>query len=241
MPIATTARRGQQHRKLVRGRNFPGHHVLTGWPGPPFPIGGHFSCRASPATRSNRPQWPTIMRPKIKSCMETSTLAGAPIRARRAEGDFRPLSPNPPIRLTGPVAAQLSAPELGAGEQFRQFRVVSGREQDQPVQHAADGRPPGRQAVALARPAGDPQAGLVEPLDEAEAGPRTGVAGAVQQRHRAELAVDDARPPPVQPAPSGAIRAARSAKAGPGFGDFTAGTVDFQLGDRPCRPGPTSE
>ena len=39
------------------------------------------------------------------------------------------------------------------GEQFSQFRVISGGQQDQAVQNAAHGGAPGRPCVALARPA----------------------------------------------------------------------------------------
>ena len=49
--------------------------------------------------------------------------------------------------------------------------VIPGGKQIQPVQHAADRRAAGRQRVALTGPAGDQEIGLVEALQEAEAGP----------------------------------------------------------------------
>ena len=78
------------------------------------------------------------------------------------------------------------------GKQFSEFRIVSGGEQGEPVQRAGDGGPPGRQRIALAGPAGDPQIRLVEASDETEAGAMAvGFADQAQQGHGTEFAVDD--------------------------------------------------
>ena len=93
--------------------------------------------------------------------MKTSILAGAPAQsAPRSRGFSAPVTQSADTGRGGGAAA--AALEFGAGEQFSQFRVISGREQDQPAQHAGDRGAPGRQGLALARPAGDLQIGLVD-------------------------------------------------------------------------------
>ena len=54
--------------------------------------------------------------------MKTSGLAESAIRKRRADADFAPSPNRPTVTCSGAAAA----PQLGMGEQFSQFRIVSG-------------------------------------------------------------------------------------------------------------------
>ena len=129
-----------------------------------------------------------------------------------------------------PVAgATAAALELGMGEQFGQFRLVSGCQQDQPIQHAADRGAAGRQAVALAGTAGNLQGGIVDALEEGEAGTALSATPAWRSSATAPNLLSmhagglqfAARVPP--------IRAARPARPC-GRIEFAAGAVDFELG-----------
>src|SRR5947207_15489598 len=95
-----------------------------------------------------------------------------------------------PIRRLGGATAAL---QFGVGKQFREFRLVSGRKQRQSAQQAADRYAPGRPIVALARPAGNLQPEIIDPLEEGEACFRAPLLGAsrAKQGDRAELAFDD--------------------------------------------------
>jgi hypothetical protein len=55
-----------------------------------------------------------------------------------------------PVRRNGGGRATTTALQLGAGEQLGQLGLVSGRQQGQPVEHAADRGPSRRQRVSLA-------------------------------------------------------------------------------------------
>ena len=191
------------------------------------------------------------MRPRQKSCMKTSALARlrrppttqavrtgrqVSIRAPRAAADCRLRSPSP--RRRGRAIAAL---ELGAGEQFGELRIVSGGRAGSAGSACSRWPRAGPAAVALAGPAGDLQGGIVDPLDEAEAGAgcRPAASAGRSSATRAELALDHAGR--LQLA---SRRASASARPGrrraPRPSRFAAGAVDFEFGGRPVARHPAS-
>src|ERR1700741_662022 len=102
-----------------------------------------------------------------KSCMKTSSLPATP--SKRAAKAWVFGTCHPVLRYGGGNGtAAAGAPELGAGEQFPQFRLIARGEQGQGGQHAGDRRPTGRQGVAMAGESRDFQSGIVDALDEAD-------------------------------------------------------------------------
>ncbi len=109
--------------------------------------------------------------------MKTSGLAESECPAqRRVAGAGDPIGREPGLggRLT------VGALELGAGEQFGKSGVVTGSQQRQAVEHAADRGAADRHGVALAGKSGDAQLWLLDRLDEAEAAASVGSGQAEQ-------------------------------------------------------------
>src|SRR6266851_4834241 len=200
--------------------------------GPPYPICGQFSRRGPTVTRSIRPHCITIMMGRENKLHENQHLGR---RADQSVPRRRGFSAEV-TQSTGAAdvadAAQLPRLSSARANNSASFGSFSGGKQDQPVQNTADRGAPGRQCVALARPAGNLQPGLVETFDKAEAGPRpVGVAWTAKQRHRAELAVNDARR--LQLAPVRRLHSyGYSSESGPGLVEFAAGAIDFEFCNR---------
>ena len=167
-----------------------------------------------------------------------------PIRACRAAPGFSERrSPNRPIWLARPrprSRPRLSSARANNSASFGSFPAV---EQHQPVQHAGDRGAPRRKGLALARPAGDLQIGLVEALEEAEAGRAT--VGAASRRSSVTWPNLLSMTPAASSSPSsrcGAHSRGDVGHGGPDAAQFGAGTIDFELGDRPsCRATPAED
>ena len=79
--------------------------------------------------------------------METSVLAGGRLERAAQAGVF---GASDPVGRRGHGGAATAAFQFGAGEQFRQFGLIAGRQQREAVEHAADRGPSGGERCALA-------------------------------------------------------------------------------------------
>src|SRR5216684_2835206 len=145
--------------------------------------------------------------------METSILAGR--LGQLGHKVPRSLGFSAPVTQSADVADAVQLPRLSSAW----------------ANNTANRGAAGRQAIALAGPAGDPQIGFVETFDESQAGSRVArLACDTKQRHRAEFTVDDSSRLQLVQAfgvDSGGDVGQRTRSA-----RFIAGAIDFEFGNR---------